>query len=100
MIANIIVASIVIFAHRGIYFALLEESQIPAVMTGTATGLISMIGFTPDVFMPLLGGALLDRYPGPLGYQLYFGIIAALSIIGLLATLLIGSNQRKKRAMV
>jgi nitrate/nitrite transporter NarK len=100
MIANIIVASIVIFAHRGIYFALLEESQIPAVMTGTATGLISMIGFTPDVFMPLLGGALLDRYPGPLGYQLYFGIIAALSIIGLLATILIGASQRKKRAAI
>ncbi len=97
MITNIIVASIVIFAHRGIYFALLEESRIPAAMTGTATGLISMIGFTPDVFMPLLGGALLDNYPGPLGYQLYFGIIALLSIIGLFATLLIGASQRKKR---
>jgi nitrate/nitrite transporter NarK len=97
MIANIIVASIAIFAHRGIYFALLEESRIPAVMTGTATGLISMIGFTPDIFMPLLGGILLDNYPGPTGYQLYFGFIAALSFVGLMASLAIGVMHRKKR---
>ena len=90
MIANIIVASIAVFAHRGIYFALLEETGIPATMTGTATGLISMIGFTPDIFMPLVGGMLLDRYPGATGYHLYFGFIAGLSVAGLFATLVVG----------
>jgi nitrate/nitrite transporter NarK len=90
MIANIVIASIAIFAHRGIYFALLEECRIPPVMTGTATGLISMIGFTPDIFMPLLGGALLDGYPGPTGYHIYFGFIAALSVVGLLVSVQIG----------
>jgi nitrate/nitrite transporter NarK len=94
MIANIIVASIAIFAHRGIYFALMEESGIPAAMTGTAAGLISMIGFTPDVFMPLVGGVLLDGYPGATGYHLYFGMIAGLCVVGLLATLIIGQTTR------
>jgi nitrate/nitrite transporter NarK len=90
MIVNIVVASIAIFAHRGVYFALLEESGIPAMMTGTATGLISVIGFTPDVFMPLLGGHLLDKYPGARGYHLFFWFIAGLAIVGLCATLVIG----------
>ena len=94
MIANITVASIAIFAHRGIYFALLEECQISPLMTGTAAGLISMIGFTPDIFMPLIGGMLLDAYPGPKGYQIYFGFIALLCCFGLLATLLIGRSRR------
>ena len=94
MIANITVASIAIFAHRGIYFALLEECQISPLMTGTAAGLISMIGFTPDIFMPLIGGMLLDSYPGPKGYQIYFGFIALLCCFGLLATLLIGRSRR------
>ena len=94
MIANIIFASIAVFAHRGIYFALLEECRIPPLMTGTAAGLISMIGFTPDIFMPLIGGALLDRYPGAAGYQLYFGFIAVLCTIGLLAVLVIGRSRR------
>ena len=95
MIANIVIASIAIFAHRGIYFALLEECRIPALMTGTATGMISMIGFTPDIFMPLLGGALLDNYPGSTGYQIYFGTIAGFSIIGLLASLIIGQRTNR-----
>jgi nitrate/nitrite transporter NarK len=95
MIANIVVASIAIFAHRGIYFALLEECRVPPLMTGTATGMISMIGFTPDIFMPLLGGALLDGYPGASGYHIYFGFIASLSIVGLLASLTIGRQSRR-----
>ena len=94
MIANIVVASIAVFAHRGIYFALLEECHIPPLMTGTAAGLISMIGFTPDIFMPLVGGALLDAYPGAAGYQIYFGFIAILCTIGLLATMMIGRSWR------
>lgn len=95
MIVNIIIASIAIFAHRGIYFALLEECRIPPLMTGTAAGVISMIGFTPDIFMPLLGGALLDGYPGPTGYHIYFGIIAGLSIVGLVASLMIGRRTTR-----
>lgn len=96
MIANIVVASIAVFAHRGIYFALLEECHIPPLMTGTAAGLISMIGFTPDIFMPLVGGALLDAYPGAAGYQIYFGFIAILCTIGLLATMMIGRSWRPR----
>lgn len=87
MIANIALASIAIFALRGVYFALLEESGIPTIVTGTATGIVSVIGFAPDVFMPLLGGALLDAFPGEAGYRIYFGFIAFLCVGGLIATL-------------
>jgi MFS family permease len=55
-------------------------------MTGTATGLISAFGFTPDVFMPLVGGALLDAFPGDRGYRYLFGIIALLCVCGIAAT--------------
>jgi len=94
MIGNIALASIAIFALRGIYFALLEESGVPATVTGAATGVISVIGFAPDVFMPLVGGALLDAHPGAAGYRLYFIFIAALCLIGLGAT--IGLSRLRK----
>jgi MFS family permease len=89
LILNTGVASVAIFALRGIYFALLEEGGVPLAMTGTVAGLMSAIGFTPDVFMPVLGGLLLDRYPGRLGYRYYFAVIVGLCIAGLLSTLLI-----------
>lgn len=89
MIINVAIASLAIFAMRGIYFALLEEGGIPVVVTGTAAGIISVIGFTPDIFMPLLGGVLLDRFPGPEGYRYFFLTVAGICLIGLAATLLL-----------
>ena len=80
--ALIFVMSIAVSALRGIYFSMLEESNIPEISTGIAVGLISMIGFSPDVFMPILGGYLLDKFPGGLGYQYYFGAIAMICWVG------------------
>lgn len=89
MIVNVAIASLAVFALRGIYFALLEEGGIPIAVTGTATGVISVIGFTPDIFMPLLGGELLDRFPGPEGYRLFFLTVAGICTVGLGATLIL-----------
>ena len=80
--ALIFVLSIAVSALRGIYFSMLEESNIPEISTGIAVGLISMIGFSPDVFMPILGGYLLDKFPEGLGYQYYFGAIAMICWVG------------------
>jgi len=89
MIVNVALASLAIFAMRGIYFALLEEGGIPVVVTGTATGIISVIAFTPDIFMPLLGGVLIDRYPGADGYRYFFLTVAGICLLGLAATLVL-----------
>jgi len=89
LVLNTGVASVAIFALRGIYFALLEEGGVPRATTGTVAGLMSAVGFTPDVFMPVLGGLLLDRYPGRAGYRYYFAFIVGLCIAGLLSTLAI-----------
>jgi nitrate/nitrite transporter NarK len=97
LIVNTAVASLAIFALRGIYFALLEEGCIPLAVTGTAAGIVSVVGFTPDVFMPIVGGVLLDRYPGGLGYRYFFGLIVMLCALGLLASLIILSRYRQKR---
>ena len=85
LIMNSAIASLAIFALRGIYFALFEEGGIPLALTGTATGIVSVIGYTPDVFMPLIGGVLLDKYSAVLGYRYYFLFIAGLCLLGLLA---------------
>jgi nitrate/nitrite transporter NarK len=97
LVVNTAVASLAIFALRGIYFALLEEGGISLAITGTAAGLMSAIGFTPDVFMPLLGGVLLDRYPAGLGYRYYFGFIVGLCMLGFLASLAILITNSRRR---
>jgi nitrate/nitrite transporter NarK len=94
MLINAAIVSAAIFALRGIYFALFEEGGIPPAVTGTAAGVVSAVGFTPDVFMPLIGGVLLDNYPGAEGYRYYYAIIAVLCAIGALAAWMILRHGR------
>lgn len=76
-----------------IYFALLAESKIPRSLTGTATGMVSLVGFTPDIFWPLLGGWLIAsaRKQGDvlIGYQRLWLLLAGVSAVGLLAATLL-----------
>ena len=84
------------FALRGIYFALLDEGGIPIAVTGTAAGVVSTIGYTPDIFMPLLGGKLLDVYPGAAGYRYFFLTTAAICVLGLVASLIVYFKYTRK----
>jgi nitrate/nitrite transporter NarK len=87
---NVIVASSAMFGLRGIYFALLEEADVPATATGTAVGLVSVIGYTPDVFVGLVQGYLLKRAKDAgdivVGHQEFFWFLSAFAVAGLLAT--------------
>ena len=87
--ANLIVTFIAVFAIRGVYFALLEETTISKNITGTAVGLISVIGFTPDVFFAAITGRLLDAAPGIEGHQHFFMLLAVISVIGMVATMIL-----------
>ena len=84
---TIITISVGIYALRGLYFAIMEEGKIPLQLTGTAVGLISVIGYTPDIFMGPMMGYLLDRSPSALGHQHVFLVLAAFSFVGLIAAI-------------
>jgi sugar phosphate permease len=89
MIVNMIASCLGFFALRGIYFALLEETGTPKSLTGMSVGVISFIGFTPEIFMgPMTGWFIREaRSNGDVlvGYHQIFWILTALSACGLLA---------------
>ena len=87
-ILTIICASLGIFALRGLYFAIMEEGKVPLAYTGSAVGLVSVVGYTPDVFMGPLMGHLLDSAPGATGHRHVFLLVMAFSVAGLIASLL------------
>ena len=86
IILNIAVMSLGIYGLRGLYYALFRESKIPLSITGSAIGFISVVGYTPDIFMGPLMGLLLDNHPGELGHQYLFLVLGAFGLIGLLAS--------------
>jgi sugar phosphate permease len=89
LLVNVAVISSAVYALRGMYFALMEQGGIPIAVTGTATGVISVIGYSPDIFLPVLGGVILDASPGARGYQYFFLLVTALSFIGLIAAFIV-----------
>lgn len=80
--------SLGIYGLRGLYYALFQESKIPLSITGSAIGFISVIGYTPDIFMGPLMGILLDNNPGALGHQYLFAVLAAFGLVGMLASII------------
>ena len=63
-------------------WAMMEEGAIPDKYSGTAAGLISTIGYLPDIFISLMAGKLLDSYPGATGYRYFFIFLIAMLILG------------------
>ena len=94
--SNIIVTFIAVYGLRGVYFALLEESRVSADLTGTAVGLISVIGYAPDAFFNSLAGRILDSDPGLKGYQHFYMLLTAFAVIGILATIVLAYYTRKQ----
>ncbi|WP_433695325.1 MFS transporter [Paraburkholderia phenoliruptrix] len=87
---------ILTYAIRGLYWSLLERCNIPVSTMGLAIGLISVLGYSPDVFLPLINGYLTERFPGVFGYQLYFGYVAAMAALGGCAGLALRSLLNRK----
>jgi len=89
--ANVIVSYFAVFGLRGVYFALLEETRIPSDRTGTAVGLISVVGYTPEIFFGPISGRILDHSPGVIGHQNYFLFLAGISAVGVVIALILTS---------
>lgn len=86
LLGNTLITSTAIFGLRGLYFALFHEAKVPVALTGTAVGFVSVVGFTPDIFVAYVGGILLDRSPGLAGHQHFFMFLAVFAAIGVIAS--------------
>jgi len=95
-ITTLIATSAALFALRGLYFAIMEEGRVPFGDTGTAVGIVSVVGYTPDIFMGPLMGVLLDRSPGALGHQHVFAVVTAFALVGLLASVIFRRIMRRR----
>lgn len=85
-----------VYAARALYFAVMERGNIPLVLTGTAVGMISLVGYTPDIFAGPAMGYLLDASPGEQGHQHVFWMLTAFYIIGAVAAAIYHFKYRKK----
>lgn len=83
---SLIILALGTYAIRALYFAILKEGDISLALTGTAVGVISLSGYTPDIFAGPLMGYFLDKFPGVEGHQYVYAFLGLFSFIGLIAS--------------
>lgn len=70
----------------------LSEIKIPMRIFGTAAGVLSVVGFMPDVFIHTWYGGLIDAqgidaYTSIFGFEIMFGVIGCICLVMLLRTI-------------
>ncbi|MBS9464371.1 MFS transporter [Flagellimonas sp. 389] len=93
---SVIIIAVGVYAARALYFGVMREGKIPLVLTGTAVGLISLVGYTPDIFAGPAYGYFLDAYPGEQGHQYVFWMLTGFSSVGAIAAFIYYKMYRKK----
>ena len=89
MILIVLLIGFLTYGVRGVYWATLAGCNIPNKSKGLAIGVISMIGYFPEFYLPLISAPLLEQFPGVLGYQIYYLIISGFGFIGAFAAYLL-----------
>ena len=93
---NLLISIFGVYALRGLYFALLEQTRVPLPLTGAAVGLISVIGYSPDIFFSPIAGRLLDATPGLGGHQNCFAMMACIAAVGLIVAAVLNRGTRRQ----
>ena len=88
---------------KSVMWATMDETAIPVNLTGTAIGVISLIGNSlPNVTFPIVAAYYMDTYADDLAtaYDLYFRFVIIVCLIGAVAgvLILIRKHLRNKKA--
>ena len=84
---SLVILAVGTYSIRALYFAVLKEANISFALTGTAVGIISVVGYSPDIFAGPIMGYLLDKNPGIIGHQYVYFMLVIFSVIGLIASI-------------
>lgn len=89
MLAVVLLIGLLTYAVRGLYWATLGGCNVPNKIKGLAIGIISMIGYLPEFYLPLLSAPLIEHYSDGLGYKIYYLIISLFGLVGAYAAYLL-----------
>lgn len=88
-----------VFSMRAIFFAPMDEVQVPREITGSAMSIGSFIGYLPGAFMYAVYGGILDKFEGISGYRIVFIMMAVFAVAGFfLSSFILKSIKKQKNA--
>ena len=91
----IIVLSFFLNGAYGVTSSMMTETKVPAAIFGSASGILSVIGFVPDMFVSPIAGKWLDTYDTAGAYTRIFAVLAVSAVCALICALLVRVYKRK-----
>ena len=73
-----------VYSMRAVFFAPMDEVDVPREITGSAMSMAYFIGYLPGAFMYAVYGSILDSHQGIDGYQIVFTVMTVFTILGVL----------------
>lgn len=97
LLVFIAIIYISMYALQATHFAILVEGDYPVETTGTVAMPLMIIGYSGEIFMPIVAGACLDHWSGTDGYKILFTILLGLTIVGLITAIIWQRVTKEKR---
>jgi predicted MFS family arabinose efflux permease len=94
-----IILAIFLFAIRGTYWSILGDDGFANARMGTAIGVISLMGYLPDIILPQFNSFLFNTFGDNGGYNAYFISSAVMAVVGIGFAVIFGRLHRKGRAV-
>ena len=96
----ILLVGLMTYAIRGLYWSIIKHLDVPENKLGLAIGLISTIGYCPDIFIPLINGYIMDFYKTSqqTGYQVYFGYTVFMTFLGIIGCFILKARTDRLEA--
>lgn len=88
------------YALQATHFAILVEGDYPVESTGAVAMPLMIVGYSGEIFMPMVAGFCLDHFGGTDGYKVLFGILLGLTILGLFTAMLWKRLTKEKRTQI
>ncbi|GBU10812.1 MFS transporter [Erysipelotrichaceae bacterium] len=95
--ALIVITGLVLYIIRGTYWSLLGESKIDNVLMGTAIGVISFIGYLPDILIPYLNTFLWDNLSDAAANKTYFLVSMGIGLVGAFVAILYRKARKSEK---
>ena len=87
-------------ALRSVQFATMSQVDIPPHLIGTASGIISIIGYTPDIFGYTLCGMAMEKFVPVTAYRVIFGGLVVCGVMGMLVAISLHKYSQKSKKSV
>ena len=94
----IILLSFFLNGAYGVTSSMMTETKVPAAIFGSASGILSVIGFIPDMFVSPVAGKWLDTYDTAGAYTRIFGVLAVSAAGAIICALLVRVYKKKQQA--